>query len=150
VTIWGLLPPLAVRTPRKVLSPIPEAGTSSRALTPKRPRSLTPVGVEKAIGSKRPRASEASKASDSESSAEIQSEGANWTVGGKLAQIGGDLKGNPFKAVVDLIDHEKLQMKRDISARGMAEEMLTMQCLVSILTFRLLSFRMRYHLTPFF
>jgi hypothetical protein len=141
---------VAAKTPQKVLSPIPEARTSSRALTPQRPRSPTPIEVEKATGSKRPRASEASKASDSESSGEIQPEGANWTVGGKLAQIGEDLKGNPFKAVVDLIDHEKLQMKWDISARGIAEEMLTMQCLVSILTFRLLSFQMRYRLTPFF
>jgi hypothetical protein len=46
--------------------------------------------------------------------------------------LGGDLKGNPFKAVVDLIDHNKLQMKRDVSAQGMAEEMLTMQFLLSI------------------
>jgi hypothetical protein len=36
------------------------------------------------------------------------------------------LKGNPFKAVVDLVDHDKLQMKHDVSTRGMAEEMLTM------------------------
>jgi hypothetical protein len=50
-----------------------------------------------------------------------------------LAKLGGDLKGNPFKAVLDLIDHDKLQMKRDVSARGMAEEMLTFQFLVSIL-----------------
>jgi hypothetical protein len=36
------------------LSPIPEVGTSSKALTPKRPRSLTPIGVNRASGSKRP------------------------------------------------------------------------------------------------
>ena len=54
-------------------------------------------------------------------------------IGGKLAKLGRDLKGNPFKAVVDLIDHEKLQMKRDISARGMAEEMLSFQFFVSVL-----------------
>ena len=59
----------------------------------------------------------------------------NWTVEGKLAKLGGDLKGNPFKAVVDLIDHDKLQMKRDIFARAMTEEMLTFQFLVSALVF---------------
>jgi hypothetical protein len=49
-----------------------------------------------------------------------------------LAKIGGDLKGNPFKDMVNLVDHEKLQLKKlDVSARGMAEEMLTMQFLVS-------------------
>ena len=79
---------------------------------------------------KRPRASEASK---SESLVEIQSEEANWTIGGKLAKLGGDLKGNPFKVVVDMIDHEKLQMKHDIFARGMAEKMLSFQFFVSIL-----------------
>jgi hypothetical protein len=36
-------------------------------------------------------------------------------VRGRLAKLRGDLKGNPFKAVVDLIDHEKLQMKHGIS-----------------------------------
>jgi hypothetical protein len=35
---------------------------------------------------------------------------------GKLAKLGRDLKGNPFKAVVDLVDHEKLKMKHDVSA----------------------------------
>ena len=49
---------------------------------------------------------------------------ANWTVRGKLAKLGGDLKGNPFQAVVDLIPHEKLQMERDISAGGIAEQMM--------------------------
>ena len=29
-------------------------------------------------------------------------------VGGKLAKLGRDLKGNPIKAVVDLINHDKL------------------------------------------
>jgi hypothetical protein len=48
-----------------------------------------------------------------------------------MAKLGGDLKGNPFKAVVDLVDHEKLQLKRDVSARSMAEEMLSMHFLVS-------------------
>jgi hypothetical protein len=52
---------------------------------------------------------------------------------GKLARLGGDLKGNPFKAVVDLVDHEKFQMKRDTSVQGMAEEMLTFQFLVNVL-----------------
>jgi hypothetical protein len=33
-----------------------------------------------------------------------------------MAKLGRDLKGNPFKAVVDLVDHEKLQLKRDASA----------------------------------
>ena len=118
------------KIPREPLCPIPEVGSSFQALTPKRPRSSIPAEVDKASRSKRPRAS---KASESESSAEIQPEGVNWTVGGKLAKLGGDLKGNPFKAMVDLIDHEKLQMKCDISARGVVEEMLSFQFFVSVL-----------------
>jgi hypothetical protein len=118
---------MAVKTPRKALSPIPEAKTALRALTPKQPRSPTLTGVEKVTRSRRSRAFEASEAFNSESTVEIQSEGANWTFGGSLVKIRGDLKGNPFKAVVDLVDHEKLQLRDcDISARGMAEEMLTM------------------------
>ena len=54
---------------------------------------------------KRPQASEAS---EFESLVEIQPEGANWKIERKLAKLGGDLKGNPFKAVLDLIDHDKL------------------------------------------
>jgi hypothetical protein len=57
-----------------------------------------------------------------------------------LAKFGGDLKGNPFKAMVDLVDHGKLQMKWDVSARGMVEEMLTMQFLVKFFAFHFLSF----------
>jgi predicted lipid carrier protein YhbT len=34
--------------------------------------------------------------------------------------------------VVDLVDHEGLLLKRDITLQGVAEEMLTMQCLVGI------------------
>jgi hypothetical protein len=49
----GPSPLAATRVPRKILSPIPEAGKSSRAPTPKRPRSLTPAEVEKEIGSRR-------------------------------------------------------------------------------------------------
>ena len=52
---------------------------------------------------------------------------------GKLARLGGDLKGNPFKAVAELIDHDKLEMERDVSAHGMAEEMLFFQIYISIL-----------------
>jgi hypothetical protein len=53
-----------------------------------------------------------------------------------LAKIEGDLKGNPFKAVVDLVDQETLQLKNhDVSARGMAKEMLTMHFLVSTPSF---------------
>jgi hypothetical protein len=126
----------ATTTPRKLLSPIPKAGASSRAPTPKRHRSPTPAGVNGASGSKRPLAFKASK---SESSTEIQPEGANWTIGRKLAKLRRDLKGNPFKAVVDLVDHEKFQIKCDKSARGIAEEMLTFQFLVSVLAFRFLS-----------
>jgi hypothetical protein len=125
------------RTPRRPLSPIPEVGASSRVSTPKRPQSPTPVKVDEASGSKRPQAFEAS---EFESLAKIWPEGANWTVGGKLAKLGGDLKGNPFKAVVDLVDHEKLQLKCDISTRGMTEEMLTFQFLVNVLVFHFLSF----------
>jgi hypothetical protein len=119
-------------TLRKTLSPIPETGNSLRAPTPKGPRSPTPAGVEKGIDSKRSQAFEASKASGSKSTAEIQPEGANWTIRGRLAKLGGDFKGNPFKAVVDLVDHEGLQLKRDITLRGVAKEMLTIQCLVGI------------------
>jgi hypothetical protein len=59
---------------------------------------------------------------------------------GRLAKLEGDLKGNPFKAMVDLVDHDKLQIKRDVSAQGMAEEMLTMQFLVKFSAFYFLSF----------
>jgi hypothetical protein len=57
-----------------------------------------------------------------------------------MAKLGGDQKVNSFKAVVDLVDHEKLQMKCDTSARGMAEEMLTFQFLVNVLVIFFLSF----------
>ena len=50
------------------------------------------------------------------------------------------MKGNPFKAVVDLIDHKKLQMKRDIFARGMVEEMLSFQFFVSVFILAFFSF----------
>jgi hypothetical protein len=82
---------------------------------------------------KRPQASEALEAF--ESTVKIQPEGANWTFRGRLAKLGGDLKGNPLKAMVDLVDHENLQLKkRDVSTRGMVEEMLTMHFLVRIPT----------------
>jgi hypothetical protein len=42
-----------------------------------------------------------------------------------LAKLGGDFKGNPFKVVVDLVYYEGLQLKQDITLRGVAEEMLT-------------------------
>jgi hypothetical protein len=128
------------KTPQRPLSPIPEARASSQAPTPKRPRSPTHAKVDKASGSKRPRAFEAPEASDSKSSADIQPEGANWMIGERLAKLGRDLKGNLFKEVVDLVDHNKLQINRDVSAQGMAEEMLTMQFLVKCSIFRLLSF----------
>jgi hypothetical protein len=118
--------------PGRVLSPIPEVGNSSRAPTPARPRSLTPDGVEKGTESRRLNASEASRASSSEDTVEVKPEGANWTVGGRLAKLGGEFKSNPFKAVVDLVDHDGLQLKRDITLRGVAEEMLTAQCLVNV------------------
>jgi hypothetical protein len=127
----GASPKAAEGVPGRALSPIPEAGNASRAPTPGKPRSPTPEGVGKGAESRRSNASEASGALSSESSAEIKPEGANWTVGGKLAKLGGDFKSNPFKAVVDVIDHEGLRLKRDITLRGVAEEMLTMQCLVS-------------------
>ena len=111
------------KAPRRLMSPIPEVGASSRAATSKRSRDSIFGEDDRASVSKRPRASEAS---ESESSEEIQPKGANWKIGGKLAKLDGDLKGNPFKAVLDLIDHDKLQMKRDIFARGMVEEMLTL------------------------
>jgi hypothetical protein len=88
---------------------------------------------ERASASKRPRTSEKPEASESsESTTEVRPEGADWSFRGKLAKIGGDLRGNPFKAVVDLVDHENLHLtNQDDSARGMAEEMLTLQLLVS-------------------
>ena len=120
------------------MSPILEAGASSQAPIPKRPWSSTLAKADRASGSKRPRTSEAF---EFQSSAKIQLEGANWTVRGKLAKLGGDLKGKlPFKVMVDLIDHKKLQMKRDISTRGMAEEMLSFQFFVSVLVFAFFSF----------
>jgi hypothetical protein len=128
----GASPRAADGVPVRELSPIPEVGNSSRAPTLTRPRSSTPKGVEKEMESRRTNASEASGASSSENTIEIKSEGANWTVRGKLAKLGGDFKGNPFKAVVDLVDHDGLRLKRDITLRGVAEEMLTMQCLVSV------------------
>jgi hypothetical protein len=70
----------ATKTPQRPLSPILEVGASSRAPTPKRPRSLTHAGVDRASSSKRPWAfetSEAFRAFDSESSAKIQPEWAN-------------------------------------------------------------------------
>jgi hypothetical protein len=58
-----------------------------------------------------------------------------------LTKLREDLKG---KAVVDLVDHDKLQMKRDVSARGMVEEMLTMQFLVSIPHFVFFPFHIHF------
>jgi hypothetical protein len=118
--------------PGRALSPINEVGNSSRAPTPMRPRSPTPEGVKKGSESRRLNASEASRASSSEGTVEVKPEGANWTVGRRLAKLGGEFKSNPFKAVVDLVDHDGLQLKRDITLRGVAEEMLTMQCLVNV------------------
>jgi hypothetical protein len=116
---------------RGPLSPIPEVGTSSRGPTLKRSRDEG--HVEEGSGSRRPRASEASETSEaSESTVEIQPEGADWAFRGKLAKFGGELKGNPVKAVFDLVDHQNLRLKnRDLSARGMAEEMLSLHFLVS-------------------
>jgi hypothetical protein len=125
----------AAQTPQKPLSTILEMGVSSRAPTLKRPQSSALDGADRASGSKKPRVSKAPEASDSKSTVEIQPEGANWTFEGRLAKLEGDLKGNPFKAVVDLVDHDKLHLKKhDISARGMAEEMLIMHFLVRIPT----------------
>jgi hypothetical protein len=116
------------QAPQGPLSTIPEARVSSRAPTPKRSRSLTLV--QKASVLKRLRVSEASETS--ESTTEIQPEGANWTFRGRLAKFGRDLKGNPSKAVLDMVDHQNLQLKnRDVSTRGMAEEMLALHFLVS-------------------
>jgi hypothetical protein len=128
------------KTLQRSLSPIPEARASSRAPTPKRPRSPTHAGVDKASGLKRTRAFEALEASDSKSLADIQPEGANLMIGERLAKLGGDLKGNLVKVMLDLVDHDKLQMNWNLSTRGMVEEMLTMQFLVKCSIFRLLSF----------
>ena len=93
------------KAPQKPMSPIPEVGASSRAATSKRSRDPIFDEADRAFVLKRPRASEAS---ESESLVEIQPERANWKIRGKLAKLGGDLKGNPFKAILDLIDHDKL------------------------------------------
>ena len=135
---------IVVKTPRKPLSPILEVGATSRAPAPKRPQSPNPAGVDRLLGSKRPRASEF------ESSAEIQPEWAKWMFEGKLAKLGRDLKGNPFKAMVDLIDYEKLKMKHDVSAQGMAEEMLSFQFLVSVLALAFFSFHSDFYLMQCF
>jgi hypothetical protein len=120
---------VVAKTPTQPLSPILEVGATSCAETTKRPRHLAPIKVDKALGSKRPRASEAydSEAFDSKGSIEIRPSGANWTIGRQLARVGGDLKGNPFKAMVDLIPHEDMKMECDAFVRGMAENMLHFQ-----------------------
>ena len=82
-----------VRPPLERLSLIREAEATFWIVTPTRPQSLTPALVNRALGSKRPCTSEAS---EFESFALVQPLGANWTVGGKLARLRGDLKGNPF------------------------------------------------------
>jgi hypothetical protein len=119
----------AGQAPQGPLPTIPETEASSRAPTPKRSQSLSLI--EKASSSKRPRVSE-----KFESTVEIQPKGANWTFGGRLAKFRRDLKGNPVKAVFDLFDHQNLQLKdHDLSARGMAEEMLALHFLVSVSSF---------------
>jgi hypothetical protein len=45
----------------------------------------------------------------------------DWIVGGKLAKLGGYLKGNPFQALMGLIPHEDFKMECDILVQGMAE-----------------------------
>ena len=99
-------------------------------LTLDKTRGLTPPGVDRAFGSKRPQTSEASEC---ESLDELHVGGANWSVKGKLARLEGDLKGNPFKALAELIDHDKLQMERDVSTNGMAKEILFFQICISCL-----------------
>jgi hypothetical protein len=67
----------AAKVTTKPLFPISEAGVSSKGLTPKRPQSLTPIGVDRASRSER---SCTSEASEFESSAKVQVEGADWKV----------------------------------------------------------------------
>jgi hypothetical protein len=81
----------------RTLSPILETGNSSRALTPERPQSPTPAGVEKEMESRRSKASEASEASSSKSTVEIQPERANWTVGGNWLSSEGTLRATPSR-----------------------------------------------------
>jgi hypothetical protein len=121
----------AAKVTTKPLSPILEAGVSSKGLTSKRPQSLTPIGVDRASGSER---SCTFEASEFESSTKVQVEGTDWKVREKLARLKGDLKGKPFKAVVDLIPHGDMKMKRDISAQGMGENMIYFHMCVSIST----------------
>jgi hypothetical protein len=127
----GPSPLAATRVPRKVLSPIPEAGKSSRAPTLKRPRSLTPAEVEKEIGSSRSRAFEAPEASGFESTTEIQRRGQTGSSGGDWPSLAETSRATPLRRWW-ISSTTRLCLKRDITLRGVAEEMLTMQCLVGI------------------
>ena len=111
----------SIALPLSPLSPIPEGEAFSRMPTPDHTRGPTSPGVNRASRSKRPRTSETF---GYESFDEVHIEKENWLVRGKLARHGGDLKGNPFEVVAELVDHDKLQMERDVSANGMVEGML--------------------------
>jgi hypothetical protein len=94
----GASPKAAEGVPERAMSSIPEAGNSSRALTSKRPRSLTPAGVEKRTELRRSNASEASGASSSKSTVEIKPEGPIGPLEGSWLNLEGILKATPSKS----------------------------------------------------
>jgi hypothetical protein len=61
-----------------------------------------------------------------------------WSQQGRVKEassLGGDLRGNPFKAVVDLIPHKEMKIERGVFARSMAKSMLHFQICISVLGF---------------
>jgi hypothetical protein len=105
------LPPI-VEEEHRAQDPI---ATGPQILTPIRFQSLIPSGVG---------AASTAEASSSSSTTLIRPSGVGWTIGGHLARFDGDLLGNPFQALVNLIPHESLSMKRNVSTRGMAKQMV--------------------------
>ena len=108
-----------------------EVGTTSRTSTPRRPQSLIPADVDRVS---RSRLLNFAEASNSKSTLVVKPSRVDWTVGGKLAKLKGDFKGNPFQVLLDLIPHEKLKMEHNIPAQGMAEQMMYFKLYVSVLT----------------
>jgi hypothetical protein len=61
----------------------------------------------------------------------VKPSGMDWIVGKPLSKLGGKLKMNPFQALVNIIPHEALTGDEDCSSRGIAEQMLYYQLVVS-------------------
>ena len=97
--------------------------TEAQILTPGKSQILTPPSVGPTLEA---------EASSSTSTTLIKPVGADWTVRWHLAQFYNDLLGNPFQALLDLIPHGNLSMMRDVSAWGMAEQMLFFRLVASI------------------